>query len=158
MTSSVPMAFGLFQHACIATRSSTCTPKPSSTSNAFFQLFHNNHLWGVYPFENKLCHPVSFLNLKIDLRVIEQQYLHLPSIIRINDSRSRINKMFRCQSAPWRYSSIGSRWHRDRDTRRYQSLSPRRYGYPCTSIYIISRREGTPSRRCLGRFAQLLDE
>ncbi len=85
-----PKCFSLGSHLV------SCTPKTSSSSDAFLQIVHLDNVRSVYPLQNQLCNAVSLLHLEILLAVVEQQHFDLATVICINHPRTGIDEILRC--------------------------------------------------------------
>lgn len=82
------------------------TSKASSPADTFLQFFHHLHVRRVYPLNDQLCHPIPFFDLEIRLRVVKEQDLDLPSIIRVNDSRPGVDEVLGREARPRCYAAI----------------------------------------------------
>lgn len=72
-------------------------------------------MWGdrvkttTHPLEHQLSHPVPLLNPVLRLRMVEQQNPDLPSVIRIDDSGTRVDEMLGRETRARCYPSIWNR-------------------------------------------------
>lgn len=64
-------------------------------------------------FANQLCDTVTFLNLKIDVRKIEQNDANVAAVVLIDDTGTNVNWIFPCQARTWCNTAVGSFWHLD---------------------------------------------
>ena len=60
----------------------------------------------TYPLDNKLSNAISSLHGEIDLGVVEQENLHLTTVIGVNDSSASVDEVLRGEAAAGRDAAV----------------------------------------------------
>lgn len=136
----------------------TRTPKPSRSPHTLLQILHLHNLRRIDPLQHQLRHPIALLHLKITLRMVKEQHLHFPPIIRINDAGTRIDEVLRREARPRRDPSVGTFRRGDGEIGGDESLAPAGDGNCFGGIEVIAGSKGGAAGGRGGVFRELLDE
>lgn len=68
--------------------------KAARSAHRLLQLLHLDHFRRVDALNDELCHPIALLDIKVRLCVVEEQNLDRTTVVRVNDTRARIDEVF----------------------------------------------------------------
>lgn len=109
---------------------STCT------TCRFSEAVSLNDFWINDAFANQLSDAITFFDIEINVRVIEQNHANIAAVVLVNDASTNIDEILPCQSRAWCDTSICSIRHFDLNVSLYQCFSASRHNeIVCTAIH-----------------------
>lgn len=97
--------------------------KAAFATDCFSEAISFDDLWINDTFTDQLSDAVTFLDIEIDLRVIEQNDTNIAAVVLIDDTSSDVDEIFPGQAWSWSNTSISSVWHFDLDISLYQCFT-----------------------------------
>ncbi|MFS7939081.1 hypothetical protein Hanom_Chr05g00447471 [Helianthus anomalus] len=83
--------------------SNTRGSKPTRTSNSRIQIINFNHFRSHNLLNNQLRNPITNFHFKLNIRMIKQYHPNRSPIVRINNTRTNVNRVLPRQTRPRSY-------------------------------------------------------